>query len=380
MRILHLIPFLWSGAGDVVSRLAISQVQQGHDVVVVTSGSSRGQRDWPAYRRRLRVAGVAWQRIDLFDRGPESFWPAQARVADLVDRWRPDVVHAHAGAPTVAAVMASRGTGRPVPVVSQFYNWGPHRPSWMDAMDSAALRAADLVVCSATHYQARLQELGVRRGRLRLVPWGLDERWFEPYGRHVDLDAPVIGCIGRIEPRKGQLDLVRAFAVVHRCCPGARLELVGPVADGAYAAEVTAAVAACRLEGRVRLVGHVADVRRHLRQWSAFVSLSRDEGQGLAILEAMASAVPVLALSAPGVEDAVRDGRTGVILPAGPPARQGRSLAHALAHPAALGGLARRAQAHARRHYRWPGTVEAIADAYEAARSVAAASELRRLR
>ncbi|BCS31622.1 hypothetical protein TBR22_A08240 [Luteitalea sp. TBR-22] len=380
MRILHLIPFLWSGAGDVVSRLAASQRGAGHEVLVVTSGVSRGQRDWPAYRRRLRQAGVGWQRLEFFDRQPEAFWPAVDRLVALAGQWRPDVMHAHAGAPTGAAVLAATATSRRIPVVSQFYNWGPGRPSWMDAMDTTALRAADLVVCSATHYRTRLHELGVSRRRVRLVPWGLDDEWFVERRAPGAPGVPTIGFVGRIEPRKGQLELVRAFARVQRQRTGTRLELVGPVADADYAAAVAEAITAAGLTDHVRLVGHVGDVRPHLARWSAFVSLSRDEGQGLAVIEAMAAGVPVLARRVPGVEDVVRDGRTGVVIPAGTPAAQGACLARALDRPAELAALARRARAHVTRHYRWSGTVAAIAAAYEAARSAAATSERRRPR
>lgn len=367
MRILHLIPFLWSGAGDVVSRLAVSQVDGGDEVVVVTSGSSRGLRDWPAYRRRLRQAGVRWHGIDLFDRHPEVFWASQARVRTLVERWRPAVIHAHAGVPTSAAVLASRAVPRAVPVVSQFYNWGQARPAWMDDMDTTALRTADVVVCSARHYRSRLQDLGVARPRIRLIPWGLDDRWLATAAPPPHRGRPTLGFVGRIEPRKGQLALVRAFAELHRRVPHACLELIGPVADPTYAEGVRDAIAAAGLASSVLLAGHVADVRRHVRGWTAFVSMSTDEGQGLAVLEAMASGIPVLARPAPGVEDAVRAGRTGFLIPDGSASSQGAWLADRLGRPSALEAAAARAGAFVRERYGWSRTVEAIAAAYEAA-------------
>jgi glycosyltransferase involved in cell wall biosynthesis len=378
VRILHLIPFLWSGAGDVVSRLAASQADAGHEVVVATSGVSRGQRDWPAYRRRLRQAGVAWQRIDTFDRQPEVFWTSQARLAALVGRWRPQVIHAHAGVPTCAAVLTARARPRRVPVVSQFYNWGPDRPAWMDDMDTTALRGADVVVCSATHYRTRLRQLGVPSARIRFVPWGLDDRWFMGSGPAPDPARPTIGFVGRIEPRKGQLDLVRAFAVLHKRLPAVRLELVGPAADPAYASAVSAEIDAAGLAGHARVMGHVVDVQPHVRRWSAFVSMSRDEGQGLAVLEAMASGVPVLSKPAPGVDDAVRAGRTGFVIPTGSASTQGAWLAERLGRPVELAAVARRAQGFVRGRYAWSATLEAIAAAYEAALPAGSSSEPRR--
>ena len=54
-RVLHVAPFLWSGAGRVISQLCESQ-QERWEVAIVTSGGLRGLRDWPAYRRRLAGA------------------------------------------------------------------------------------------------------------------------------------------------------------------------------------------------------------------------------------------------------------------------------------------------------------------------------------
>ena len=88
MRILHLIPFLWSGAGDVVSRLAISQ-HQNATVGVVTSGSSKGESDWDSYRTRLRDARVSHFQVDLFDRDPNVFWDSVVRLGEVFEEFSP---------------------------------------------------------------------------------------------------------------------------------------------------------------------------------------------------------------------------------------------------------------------------------------------------
>ena len=367
MRVLHLIPFLWSGAGDVVTRLAASQAAT-HAVTLVSSGASRGQRDWPAYRRRLADVGVPIHAIDLFDRSPDVFWPSCAAVSALVDRWRPHVVHAHAGVPTAAAVLAARGARARPAVVSQFYNWGPDRPAWMNAMDLAALKSADAVVASATHYQRWLADQGVDGTRLHLVPWGLDDRWIAPPRRaRVSARGPLFGFVGRIEPRKDQRGLVAALHVLRHTHPHARLELVGPVADEGYAEALRADIARLGLRAHVRLRGHVRDVGAALARWDAFVSLSRDEGQGLAVLEAMASDVPVVAWPAPGVEDVVVDGRTGVIVDGESPAAVAAAVARSL-DASVRARLVRTARQLVSRRYRWQRTVTAIGAVYRQAR------------
>src|SRR3954470_23222347 len=67
MKILHIIPFLWNGAGKVLTDLCASQ-QEHHEVMIVTSGDSKGMSDWPVYRRRLSHHGILHRCVDFFDR------------------------------------------------------------------------------------------------------------------------------------------------------------------------------------------------------------------------------------------------------------------------------------------------------------------------
>jgi len=363
-RVLHIIPFLWSGAGRVLTTLCEHQ-RRIAEVHLATTGRRGELHDWPLYRRRLRRAGVVLHRLDTFTREARVFWPAVARATALVDAIEPDVVHAHAGVPAAVAVLAAARARRPVTVVAQMYSWGPDRPAWMDEMDLWGFAGAHRVICSATAYERRLLDGGVARARLVRVPWGIDlheaERvWRRRASRN---PGPTIGFVGRLEPRKGQLDLVRAFARLRRALPDARLALVGPDGDRAYAAEIRRAIAALGLEAAVDLPGHVRSVWPHLATLDLFVSLSIDEGQGLAVLEAMAAGVPVAALRAAGIEDYFDD-RYGTWLERRDPASVARVVLGALADPARLAARARRARAMVRRRYGWPATVDGITRAY----------------
>lgn len=363
-RVLHVIPFLWSGAGRVVSRLAIDQQTQ-RDVAVVTSVSSRGQRDWPAYRRSLAASGVAHHRIDFFDRDPAVYRPSVDALDRLIAAWRPDVVHTHAGVAACAAAAVRRGGARRFRHINHVYNWGVGRPAWMNAMDLSGIRQADRVVCSAGAYRDLLLRHGVPASRIAYVPWGLELDRIAAYApsRPRRARGPRIGFVGRIEPRKGQLELVRGFARYRRAASQALLELVGPVADRDYAAAIAKAVDAAGLGSSVSLTGHVRNPYRRMARWDLFVSLASDEGQGLAVLEAMALGVPVLARRVAGVEDYVEDGVNAWVCPGVSPS----SVAGAVRRVLGDSGRAR-VVASARqmvvRKYAWSGTVSAIAQLY----------------
>src|SRR4051812_23805639 len=93
--VLHVIPFLWSGAGGVLTRLCEAQRVHG-PVAIVTAGKGGPHPDWPTYRRRLRRAGVTHYTIDFFHRDGH-FWAGVSELAGIVRRLKPAVIHAHAG-------------------------------------------------------------------------------------------------------------------------------------------------------------------------------------------------------------------------------------------------------------------------------------------
>ncbi len=230
----------------------------------------------------------------------------------VITRWQPDVVHTHAGVPSCAAAVV-RQSGIDFTLVNHVYSWGVGRPAWMTEMDLSGHRQADAVICSADAYEQQLLDGGVRRARLVKVNWGLAPASLDGAARSTRRTrSPRIGLVGRIEPRKGQLDLVRGFALVQRSLPTATLDLVGPVADEEYAERIRQEIVRRGLQRSVTLRGRVRSVPAIVSTWDLCVSLSSDEGQGLAILEAMALGVPVAARPVAGVEDYFRPGVNGI--------------------------------------------------------------------
>jgi glycosyltransferase involved in cell wall biosynthesis len=366
-RVLHVAPFLWSGAGQVITSLCESQSDR-HSLAIVTSGRTRDQRDWPEYRARLRQGGIPHSRINFFHRDAETFWMGVDQLRRVITRWQPDVVHTHAGVPSCAAA-AVRQSGIDFTLVNHVYSWGMGRPAWMTEMDLSGHRQADAVICSADAYTRQLLDGGVRRGRLVKVMWGLAPASLEgsarPSNRRVR--APRIGLVGRIEPRKGQLDLVRGFALAQRLVPTATLDLVGPVADADYADRIRQEITRRGLQRSVKLRGRVRHVPAIVSTWDLCVSLSSDEGQGLAILEAMALGVPVVARPVAGVEDYFRPGVNGIAVRSSGARDVAAAVVAALADRPRLGRLARRAQTQVRRRYSWEHTVHSIERVYERA-------------
>jgi glycosyltransferase involved in cell wall biosynthesis len=177
----------------------------------------------------------------------------------------------------------------------------------------------------------------------------------------------VVGSVGRLDPVKDLSTLLRGFRLLLGTRPDAHLVVVG---DGPERTRLEEEAAALGLAGRCRFLGQRGDARRLMAGFDAYVNSSIFEGVSLTILEAMASALPIVATRVGGTPEILRDHETGVLVP---PADAG-AIARGLGEIAAcswwsLGmGLAARRQV-CQRH-----TIDRMVQEYAAAYDAAGAA------
>lgn len=162
-------------------------------------------------------------------------------------------------------------------------------------------------------------------------PWPADDPHSE------DRHRPVVGFVGRIEPRKGPLDLVRAAPRIRAALPDARIVIVG---DDPYdsAPEYAAEVRAAESVEHVPWVPDGAAVMRHL---DVLVAPSRQEPFGTVLAEAMAAGTPVVATRVGGLAEVVDDGVTGRLVAPDDPAALAAAVLEVLAARERMGAAAR---------------------------------------
>ncbi|MFG1701729.1 glycosyltransferase family 4 protein [Nonomuraea sp. M3C6] len=247
--------------------------------------------------------------------------PAVARrAAGLVAEHCADTVVFGAAAPLgLLAPRLRRAGARRVVMLTH-----GHEASWAGAPGfRAALRRigehADVVTYLGEYTRARLAA-AISPGKLvRLAP-GVDVTQFHPEARKAELGLggrPVVACVSRLVPRKGQDQLIRAWPQVLRSVPEAVLLLVG---GGPYRATLERLAAG---QESIRFTGTVpaAALPGYYAAADVFAMPCRTrwkgvdvEGLGIVFLEASATGLPVVAGSSGGAPDAVRPGETGLVV------------------------------------------------------------------
>jgi len=189
--------------------------------------------------------------------------------------------------------------------------------------EGEAAKKATLVVTISKYSERKIQQFyNVDQSKIRIVPNGVDTNRFHPVGdcqavkRRLRVgNRQLVLFVGRLIPRKGLNYLLEA---AKRIVKEQRETLFVIVGNGPLRNRLVSDVENAGLAGNFAFLGDVSDeeLPKIYRCADLFVLPSIQEGQGIALLEAQASAKPVVAFNVSGVAEAVRNGETGLLVKA----------------------------------------------------------------
>ena len=337
VRVLELRSVKGTGGGpEKTILLGAAQASPGVEVTVCYL---RDARD-PAFGIDRRAAEARLDYVEVPERHSldPAVWPALRR---LVRSRAIDVVHAHEYKTDLLAWLLSRSTG--VAPLATAHGWTGHsrreRLVYYPA-DKRVLGRFPVVVAVSNDVKADLVANGCRPERVRVLLNGIDHRAFKRNAARVAEArarfglAPgeiAIGAVGRLEPQKRFDLLLDAFGMIRSAHPSARLLIAG---DGSLKEALQAQIERQQLASSCRLLGHVGDVSMFHHAIDLFVQSSDYEGTPNAVLEAMALETPIVATDVGGTRELVRDGREGLIVPAGDAGALATGITRVLADPA----------------------------------------------
>lgn len=217
---------------------------------------------------------------------------------------------------------------------------------WDVMRERCQARAADVLVThSDAHRRVMAPELGVNPERIRVIPLGVEvfPDWVRPPRPP---GPPTVVYLGRLEHRKGTVELLQAIPEVLRAIPDAQFVLIGTdrphCPGGRTHAQYLEQGFPSEVRRHVTLAGRLAqpEVDRWLQTADLFVAPSRYESFGLIFLEAMRWGTPVIGTTAGGIPEVVEHERSGVLVPPENPQALSAAIVRLLSDPnrrAALG-------------------------------------------
>lgn len=320
MKIIQVIPSLvLCGAEIMCENLTRELAARGHEVLLVSLFDGR-----TAIAERLERSGIEIRFLGK-KRGIDLAMIGKLKA--LFRQEKPDVVHTHTHTVQYAAP-AARAAGVPVMVHTVHNIASEEQVRLTRIAEGFFFRRWGLVpvALSARIRETIAEEYGIEREKIPVVYNGIDLsacRAKENYG--TDGTFRILH-IGRFSAQKNHEGLLRAFAAFTAEHPNAELRLVG---DGALMEQTRALAEELGIGKAVRFLGKMDDVHGELYDADLFALPSNYEGMPMTIIEAMGSALPIVATAVGGVPDMLENGREAWLV-----ANDTREIAEALADAA----------------------------------------------
>jgi glycosyltransferase involved in cell wall biosynthesis len=255
---------------------------------------------------------------------------ASTRIAGVLERWKPDVVHVNC-LPHLSGAAAATATGRPVVWHLREILPAGRRRAWF--AEKLARHATSIVAVSeAVGEWVRAEGLG---DRLTVVPNGVDASPSTNGTGGMDArrslglpeEGVLAGLFGQLVPHKGAMEFVEAASVAARIEPSLRFVLAGSGPDE-FRREVEQAIADRGLADRFHVLPPQPTGDTLVRAADIVcLATTTPDPFPRAVLEAMAAAKPVATFASGGTGEMVLDGQTGLIVPSGDAQALGRAVA-----------------------------------------------------
>jgi glycosyltransferase involved in cell wall biosynthesis len=262
-----------------------------------------------AFTAHLRRLGCKVFIAPISDDPP---WRAIEMAVELVRQHRIDLIHAHlANAHTLAGI-AGRLTN--TPVVATVHSRG----LWTQEISVSRITDSHLIlVCQEAYAQALAT--GLKTENMTVIPNGVDTRRFRPDRSAaafrdsigVPANTPLVGFVGRMSPEKGPDKFIHVAERICQQRPDVHFAMVG---EGPLDADLAAMIARMRIGHRVHMAGLHRNMEMVFPAFDLLLQTSRSEAMPLVLLEAMACALPVIAIGIGGVAEMIENGTNGILI------------------------------------------------------------------
>ncbi|MEP6754344.1 MAG: glycosyltransferase family 4 protein [Chthonomonadales bacterium] len=302
------------------------------------------------------VAAGSWTRFTspVSSKNPLALRKIAQKVAEYAAGF--DVIHVHGISPSIVCAKASRIAGKPLVVT--IHNQIPAmNPLEKRVVLSAVLQAKTVIPVSKA-VSNELAKLGIPSANIKVIPNGIDLNCFTtiPPATQISPDGPIrLLAVGRLSPEKGFDLLIEAMKSLP---DNYSLTIAGDGPDRQ------------KLEGlasglQVQFAGKVNDIPGLMAQSDIVVIPSRQEGQGIVALEAMAAGRPLVATRVGGLIETLGDGEFGVLVDPESPDALAERIQELIGDAEGQTNRTAMARERAMRDYSVDGMVEKVESVYQ---------------
>ena len=361
-------PHVGGGVERVAAELVNGLVRRGHQVTVLTL------RTCPAPATETR-GGLTIRRVpalDLTQRLGVQFAasvPVLGAAARLIRSFRPDFVHAHNLFSRTTEVAALLRTMFPVPLVTTLHLGraeGGGRllkaliRTYELTMGGYIVRHSDHLTCVSNAVAEHARHMGGRSILVTVIPNGVDASLFHPKPGRNNISQTIL-FVGRLVPNKGPETLIQTVPLVLAQHPQAQFVMVG---DGPLRVRLQKQARKLGIGHAIQFLGIRYDVPQLMREAALLVRPSWLEGMPLTVLEAMASAIPVVATPVGGTPEILKDGVHGFLIPVGSSVALAKAIVRLLDDRSLAKEMGRRGRELVQANYTWDAVVEQMEHVY----------------
>lgn len=367
MKILQVSSARALGGGERhLADLARGLARRGHEIYAALPAASPLRAELSSLPPQNRLMLPLRNALDLMSARKMALFASENKV---------DIIHAHLARDYPPAALAARLSPNTRLVITRHVLFPLSR-----AHRLALSNVARVIAVSGAVARALVERNVFSMDKIRVVPNAIDfqkldaslrdfER--EDYRRRLGTKASfLVGTLGELSAVKGQADFIRAAAIVAQRKGGAVEFLIAGEDNsraGGNCATLERLIAELNLADRVRLLGRTDEAPAFLSSLDVFVSSSRSEAFGLAIVEALGCGCPVVATATEGAKEIIEDRFTGMLVPIENPAEMAAAILSLLDDAERGEELATKGRETARARFDVEGMVEATERVYEEA-------------
>lgn len=300
------------GESILILQLARKLMINGHDVIVVSNGGS--------LLSELDKSQIRHIELEKYDNTQNNFFKHIFEVTKIIDREKPDIIHAHNDYFAFISAIAARVSNvRPKPNVI----WSIHTiRSGMEhyVCDKYISTYFEALTAVSENIKEEIVKHGIKKEQIIVLPNAIEieekllsKEFRQEFLKKYNLDngVKIIGTVSRLDPLKGIQYLIKGFKRVKEELGDVFLVVCG---SGDYKKELELIVHEMGLSENIIFTGFIRDRLNVINLFDIFVLPSSKEGLPISVLEALSIGVPVIATKVGGVPELIKNDDTGILI------------------------------------------------------------------